>query len=57
MFTLVTTYDDSFSKSETCGTIVDVFSAAAIYAYDDECISIFAINNATKEFVVDFTRG
>lgn len=57
MFTLVTTYDDGFSKSETCETIVDVFSAAAIYAYDDECVSIFAINNTTKEFVVDFTRG
>jgi len=57
MFTLITVYDDGFSKSETCDNIVSVFTAAAIYAQDKECVSILAMNVNTKEFVIDFTRG
>jgi hypothetical protein len=57
MFTLITVYEDGFSKSETCKNITDVFAAASVYSYDKECISIVAIDVNTKNFIIDYTRG
>lgn len=56
MYSIITTYDDGFSKSEIAEEINQVFNAAAIYSQDKECISIIAMNIQTKEFVIDFTR-
>lgn len=56
MYNLITMYDDGFGKSEMCSTVTEMFSAAAIYAQDEECASIIGINIETKEFVIDFTR-
>lgn len=56
MYNLITVYDDGFTKSEVCRNVTEMFSAAAIYAQDDECVSILGINVETKEFVIDFTR-
>ena len=56
MYTLIRTYDDGFSQSEICHTISEVFTAAGIYTADKECVSILAINNATKDFIIDFNR-
>lgn len=56
MYSIITTYDDGFSKSEIAEEINQVFSAAAIYSQDKECISIIAMDIQTKEFVIDFTR-
>lgn len=56
MYSIITTYDDGFDKSEIVNDIQQVFNAAAIYSQDKECISIIAIDTQTKEFVIDFTR-
>ena len=56
MYTLISTYDDGFSKSECVNDITQAFAAAAIYAVDEECISILCLNNETRDFVIDFHR-
>lgn len=56
MYSIITIYDDGFGKSEIANDIQQVFSAAAIYSQDRECVSIVAIDTQTKEFVIDFTR-
>ena len=56
MYTLISTYDDGFSKSECVNDITQAFAAAAIYAIDEECVSILCLNNETRDFVIDFHR-
>lgn len=57
MYTLITMYDDGFTKSEIVNELQTVFSTAAIYIQDKECSSIIAMNNKTKEFFIDFHRN
>lgn len=56
MYTIITTYDDGFTKAETAKEITQVFNAAAIYSQDEECTSILVMDTQTKEFIIDFTR-
>ena len=49
MYTLISTYNDGFSKSECVNDITQAFAAAAIY-------SILCLNNETRDFVIDFHR-
>lgn len=56
MYTLITMYDDGFTKSECINEIQKVFSITSIYVYDKECVSIVAMNNETRDFIIDFHR-
>lgn len=54
MYNLYVLYDDDFEKLEEVSSIVDAFSAAAIYAGDEGCIRILCIDNRTGAPVIDF---
>lgn len=56
MYCIVTTYNDGFTKSEICREITNVFSVASIYAQDQECAGIIAMEVETKNFIIDWTR-
>ncbi len=56
MYTLISTYDDGFSKSEICDSFAQALDAAEIYIQDKECVGLLVVDIEDKTFPLDWTR-
>ena len=56
MYTLISTYDDGFSKSETCDSFAQALAAAQIYIQDQECVGLLVVDIEDKSFPLDWAR-